>query len=138
MGSLLPCALQGGGAHASVRPLVIEPGQTFLPAEDGQDVEYARGGGAPGERGTQRLSDGAELEAVLVGKGPHHGFRLCGGAAHVRPWRLAKPVLRTSWSAEARISVSVASSVQSWNALRATRSRQINKRFSGVSKAAAL
>src|SRR5580658_6721469 len=79
MGSLLPCALQGRGTHASVWPLVVEPGQTFLPAEDGQDIEYTRGSGAPGECRAQGLSDGAELEAVLVGKGPHRGFGLFGG-----------------------------------------------------------
>jgi hypothetical protein len=40
MGSLLQCALQDGGAYASSRDLIAEPGEAFLPSEHRQDVKY--------------------------------------------------------------------------------------------------
>src|SRR3984885_16345400 len=78
MGIVLPCALQDRPPPPAMPPLggslIAQPGQAFVPAQNRQNIEDARRGGAPGQRHPQRLRYGAQLEIVRFGEGPRGGF----------------------------------------------------------------
>src|SRR5262245_13929095 len=68
----------GVGGAALTNRLITQAGEAFVPPEDVQDVENARGGRSSGQRHPKWLGDGAELEVILLGEIPHGSLRGVG------------------------------------------------------------
>src|SRR5579872_5230274 len=62
-------------ARCLPRRLIVKPGQTLFSPQHRQNIEYSGRRRASRKGSTQRLGYGAKLQAVLVGKGAHRGFR---------------------------------------------------------------
>ena len=70
---------------ASIGRLIGDPREAFLAAENGQHLEDAGRGGAPGQRRAQRLGDLAELQPFRLGEALDRGFGASRPSSPRRP-----------------------------------------------------